>query len=65
MWFLPWVISSLNKKPEKIVLGKNHKKLILADFRPKIKFWEIMGSKEFFYSWHVYCSFHINGPKNS
>ncbi|HBM53327.1 MAG TPA: hypothetical protein DDZ97_09535 [Deltaproteobacteria bacterium] len=65
MWFLPWVISSLNKKPEKIVLGKNHKKLILADFQPKIKFWEIMGSKKFFYSWYEYCSLCINGLNNS
>jgi len=65
MWFLPWAISSLNKKPEKIVLGMNYKEFILADFRPKIKFWEIMGGKEFFYSWHAYCRLCINSLKNS
>jgi hypothetical protein len=37
----------------------------LADFRPKIKFWEIMGAKEFFYSWHAYCRLCINSLKNS
>ncbi|MEC7218980.1 MAG: hypothetical protein VXW29_01075, partial [SAR324 cluster bacterium] len=35
MWFLPWAISSLNKKPEKILLGENHKKL----------YWRISGQK--------------------
>jgi hypothetical protein len=36
MWFLPWVISSLNKKPEKIVLGKN-KKFYFGGFPTKNK----------------------------